>query len=160
MGFESAMERQRHTQEVLDDETIQKVPRFKTKLPIERNAVKIYTRTIFMLIQDELNSAVYDCHQVSEAVSDGFEVLTIKELREVKPSKSKKKYNFGETQVQSKKDRTKIELRFKVFFISNNIKFITKLYMIFFTCETYININVVMVCSHEKKITYKLDRFN
>lgn len=121
MGFESAMERQRHSQEVLDDQTITKVPRFKTKLQIERNALKFYTRTIFMLIQDELNYAVYNCHQVSEEIVDDIEILTIKEIREEKPSKSKKKYNFGEREVQSKRDRTKRELRFKVFSILTKI---------------------------------------
>ena len=115
MGFESAMERQRHCQEVLDEQTLNKVPRFKTKLQMERNALKFYTKTIFLLIQEEMNHAVYDCHQTSEEEVDGIEVITIKEIREDKPSKSKKKYNFGEGQVQNKRDRTKRELRFKVF---------------------------------------------
>ena len=123
MGFESAMERQRHNQEVLDNETIQKVPRFKTKLQIERNAAKKYTRTIFLLIQDEINSAVYDCHQISEDKVDGFEVLTIKELREIKPTKTKKKYNFGENEVQNKRDSEKKELRFKVCLIVTKLIF-------------------------------------
>ncbi|GKB36444.1 hypothetical protein Tco_0881386 [Tanacetum coccineum] len=56
--IDTAMERQRHRQEILDDSTMQKIPRFKTKLPIERYAQKKYTKTMFTLIQEEINLAV------------------------------------------------------------------------------------------------------
>ncbi|GJX82541.1 FAR1-related sequence 5-like protein, partial [Tanacetum coccineum] len=114
MCFEAAMERQRHRQEILDDSTMQKIPRFKTKLPIERYAQKKYTKTMFTLIQEEINSAVYDCHQISESLENGIETVTIKEIREIKVNTSRKKYNFGETSVQNKRNQTKKELRFKV----------------------------------------------
>nr|GFA61235.1 hypothetical protein [Tanacetum cinerariifolium] len=91
MCFEAAMERQRHRQEILDDSTIQKIPRFKTKLAIERYAQKKYTKTMFTLIQEEINSAVYDCHQISEILENGIETVTIKEIREIKVNTSRKK---------------------------------------------------------------------
>ncbi|GJU19270.1 FAR1-related sequence 5-like protein [Tanacetum coccineum] len=69
MCFEAAMERQRHRQEILDDSTMQKIPRFKTKLPIERYAQKKYTKTKFTLIQERINSLFYDCHRLAESVS-------------------------------------------------------------------------------------------
>ncbi|GJS10476.1 FAR1-related sequence 5-like protein [Tanacetum coccineum] len=69
MCFEAAMERQRHRQEILDDSTMQKIPRFKTKLPIERYAQKKYTKTMFTLIQERINSLFYDCHRLAESVS-------------------------------------------------------------------------------------------
>ncbi|GJV67930.1 FAR1-related sequence 5-like protein [Tanacetum coccineum] len=114
MCFEAAMERQRHRQEILDDSTMQKIPRFKTKLPIERYAQKKYTKTMFTYIQEEINSAVYDCHQISETLENGIETVTIKEIRDIKVNTSRKKYNFGETSVQNKRNQTKKELRFKV----------------------------------------------
>ncbi|GJT09522.1 FAR1-related sequence 5-like protein, partial [Tanacetum coccineum] len=110
----AAMERQRHRQEILDDPTMQKIRRFKTKLPIERYAQKKYTKTMFTLIQKEINSAVYDCHQISESLENGIETVTIKEIREIKVNTSRKKYNFGETSVQNKRNQTKKELCFKV----------------------------------------------
>nr|GEX12181.1 hypothetical protein [Tanacetum cinerariifolium] len=84
MCFEAAMERQRHRQEILDDSTMQRIPRFKTKLPIERYAQKKYTKTMFTLIQEEINSAVYDCHLISESLENGIETVTIKEIKEIK----------------------------------------------------------------------------
>lgn len=115
MSFEAAMERQRYKQEILDDSTTQKIPRFKTRLPIERHAQKKYTKTMFLLIQEELVSAVYDCHQISEVLENGIETVTIKEMREIKVNTSRKKYNFGESSVQNKRNQEKKELRFKVF---------------------------------------------
>nr|GEW13205.1 hypothetical protein [Tanacetum cinerariifolium] len=114
MCFEAAMERQRHRQKILDNSTMQKIPRFKTKLPIERYAQKKYTKTMFTLIQEEINLAVYDCHRISESLKNGIETITIKEIREIKVNTSRKKYNFGETSVQNKRNQTKKELRFKV----------------------------------------------
>ena len=115
MCFEAAMERQRHRQEILDDSTMQKTLRFKTKLPIERYAQKKYTNTMFKRIQEEINSAVYDCHQVSESLENGIETVTIKEIRDMKVNTSRKKYNFGETSVQNRRKEMKKVLRFKVF---------------------------------------------
>ncbi|GJS87573.1 FAR1-related sequence 5-like protein [Tanacetum coccineum] len=114
MCFEAAMERQRHRQEILDDSTMQKIPRFKTKLPIERYAQKKYTKTMFTLIQERINSLFYDCHRLAESLDNGIETVTIKEIREIKVNTSRKKYNFGETSVQNKRNQTKKELRFKV----------------------------------------------
>nr|GEW56828.1 protein FAR1-related sequence 5-like [Tanacetum cinerariifolium]GEW67412.1 protein FAR1-related sequence 5-like [Tanacetum cinerariifolium]GEW87992.1 protein FAR1-related sequence 5-like [Tanacetum cinerariifolium]GEW87995.1 protein FAR1-related sequence 5-like [Tanacetum cinerariifolium] len=114
MCFEAAMERQRHRQEILDDSTMQKIPRFKTKLPIERYAQKKYTKKMFTLIQEEINLAIYDYHQISKSLENKIETVTIKEIREIKVNTSRKKYNFGETSVQNKRNHTKKELRFKV----------------------------------------------
>nr|GEZ90564.1 protein FAR1-related sequence 5-like [Tanacetum cinerariifolium] len=50
MCFEVEMERQRHKQEILDDSTMLKIPKSKTKLPIEQYAQKKNTKTMFILI--------------------------------------------------------------------------------------------------------------
>ncbi|GKB55376.1 FAR1-related sequence 5-like protein, partial [Tanacetum coccineum] len=50
MSYESAMERQ----ETLDFKTIDAAPKCETKLAIERHAARVYTRTIFLLVQMEI----------------------------------------------------------------------------------------------------------
>ncbi|GKC47467.1 FAR1-related sequence 5-like protein [Tanacetum coccineum] len=69
---------------------------------------------MFTLIQEEINAVVYDCHQISKILENGIETVTIKEIRDIKVNTSRKKYNFGETSVQNKRNQTKKELRFKV----------------------------------------------
>nr|GEY52451.1 hypothetical protein [Tanacetum cinerariifolium]GEY94439.1 hypothetical protein [Tanacetum cinerariifolium] len=49
---------------------------------------------MFTLIQEEINSAVYDCHQISESLENGIETVTIKEIREIKVNPSRKKHIF------------------------------------------------------------------
>ncbi|GJT34501.1 hypothetical protein Tco_0924920 [Tanacetum coccineum] len=39
---------------------------------------------MFTLIQEEINAAVYDCHQISEILENGIETVTIKEIRDIK----------------------------------------------------------------------------
>ncbi|GKD97975.1 FAR1-related sequence 5-like protein [Tanacetum coccineum] len=54
MSYESAMERQRYREETLDFKTIDAAPKCETKLAIERHAARVYTRTIFLLVQMEI----------------------------------------------------------------------------------------------------------
>ncbi|GKD07726.1 FAR1-related sequence 5-like protein, partial [Tanacetum coccineum] len=61
----------------------------KWHLLIERYAQKKYTKTMFTLIQEEINAAVYDCHQISEILENGIETVTIKEIRDIKVSTDK-----------------------------------------------------------------------
>ncbi|GKA70059.1 FAR1-related sequence 5-like protein [Tanacetum coccineum] len=58
MSYESAMERQRYRQEALDFKTFEAAPKCETKLAIELHAAKVYTRTIFLLVQTEINEVV------------------------------------------------------------------------------------------------------
>ncbi|GJT34502.1 FAR1-related sequence 5-like protein [Tanacetum coccineum] len=44
---------------------------------------------MFTLIQEEINAAVYDCHQISEILKNGIETVTIKEIRDIKVSTDK-----------------------------------------------------------------------
>ncbi|GJY75500.1 FAR1-related sequence 5-like protein [Tanacetum coccineum] len=62
MSYESAMERQRYRQEALDFKTIEAAPKCETKLAIELHAAHVYTRTIFLLVQTEINE---DFHGIS-----------------------------------------------------------------------------------------------
>ncbi|GKA98011.1 regulation of nuclear pre-mRNA domain-containing protein 1B [Tanacetum coccineum] len=54
MSYELAMERQRYRQEALDFKTIDAAPKCETKLAIERHVARVYTRTIFLLLQKEI----------------------------------------------------------------------------------------------------------
>nr|GEV60833.1 FAR1 DNA binding domain, zinc finger, SWIM-type, MULE transposase domain, FHY3/FAR1 family [Tanacetum cinerariifolium] len=54
MSYESAIERQRYRQEALDFKTIDAAPKCGTKLAIERPATRVYTRTVFLLVQKEI----------------------------------------------------------------------------------------------------------
>ncbi|GKA96623.1 FAR1-related sequence 5-like protein [Tanacetum coccineum] len=55
MSYESAMERQRYRQESLDFKTIDAAPKCITQLDIELHAARVYTRTMFLIVQTELN---------------------------------------------------------------------------------------------------------
>ncbi|GJU97913.1 hypothetical protein Tco_1327184 [Tanacetum coccineum] len=62
--FESAMEKQRYTQRVLDNTTVEKTPVMLTQLPIERHACEVYTHSIFRDVQDEIYKGLYACSQI------------------------------------------------------------------------------------------------
>ncbi|GJX18522.1 FAR1-related sequence 5-like protein [Tanacetum coccineum] len=62
--FESAMEKQRYTQRVLDNENAKKTPVMLTKLPIERHACAVYTHSIFRDVQSEICKGLYACSQI------------------------------------------------------------------------------------------------
>ncbi|GJT18796.1 FAR1-related sequence 5-like protein [Tanacetum coccineum] len=61
MSYESAMERQRYRQEKLDFNTIDAAPKFITQLDIESHASKVYTRTMFLIVQTEINEGCWNC---------------------------------------------------------------------------------------------------
>ncbi|GJR27743.1 hypothetical protein Tco_1103975 [Tanacetum coccineum] len=52
--YESAMERQRHTQEKLDHQSFDSFPALLTLLPIEVHAPNVYTRSLFIRVQKEI----------------------------------------------------------------------------------------------------------
>lgn len=60
-GFESAMLKQRSKQEKLDVDTIRKTNILCTKLKIEKHASKVYTKTIFEIVQKEIEASIYAC---------------------------------------------------------------------------------------------------
>nr|XP_043638412.1 protein FAR1-RELATED SEQUENCE 5-like [Erigeron canadensis] len=76
LSYESAMERQGSRLDILDHQSHNKQPRFITGLEFERQASKLYTRTIFLLIS------------VTDEGSNG--VIIIKEKREIKQILEKK----------------------------------------------------------------------
>jgi hypothetical protein len=84
-GFESAMMKQRAKQEKLDADTIKKTMKLVTKLGIEKHASKVYTQTIFDIIQKEIEAALYKCSVAQmSTVDDTCQVYIIMEMLERK----------------------------------------------------------------------------
>ncbi|GJY03950.1 FAR1-related sequence 5-like protein [Tanacetum coccineum] len=81
MCFESAMERQRYRQEVLDFRTFDSSPKLHTKLKIEIYASKVYTRKIFLLIQKEIIEAVWACQIQEFKTEEGCEIVKVRDRR-------------------------------------------------------------------------------
>ena len=79
MCFESAMERQRYRQEQMDFNTYDSAPKFSTQLSMERHASKVYTRTMFLLVQKELKEACWNCTIEEFRTEEGCEMLRIRD---------------------------------------------------------------------------------
>lgn len=79
--FENAMEKQRYNQDVLDHQTMQTTPKFKTQLRIEKHAAKVYSRTIFNLVQIEIVKSLWECSIDGLKSEDDFQEYIIKESR-------------------------------------------------------------------------------
>nr|GEV26592.1 hypothetical protein [Tanacetum cinerariifolium] len=81
MCFESAMERQRYRQEILDFKTFDSAPKIHTKLKIKIHASKVYTRTIFLLVQNEIIKAVWACQILECKTEEGCEIVKVRDKR-------------------------------------------------------------------------------
>ncbi|GJV91735.1 FAR1-related sequence 5-like protein [Tanacetum coccineum] len=79
MSYESAMERQRYRQEALDFKTIEAAPKCETKLPIELHAARVYTRTIFLLVQTEIIQGCWTCTIQDLKINEGCETVIIRD---------------------------------------------------------------------------------
>lgn len=79
MSYESAMERQRYRQEHLDFKTLDAAPKCKTKLKIEGHAARVYTRTIFLLVQTEINEACWTCTIQDLKMEEGCEIVIVRD---------------------------------------------------------------------------------
>ncbi|GKE62999.1 FAR1-related sequence 5-like protein [Tanacetum coccineum] len=79
MSYESAMERQRYRQESLDFKTIDAAPKCETKLEIEHHAARVYTRTIFLLVQNEINEGCWSCTIQDLKINEGCETVIVRD---------------------------------------------------------------------------------
>lgn len=95
VSFESAMEKQRHNQSLLDFQCSSRFSKPRTPLPIERHASEVYTRSIFLIIQREIYYSVYYCIQDSVNIMDDVEIYSLKD---------KKKSKNGDKQVNDDED--------------------------------------------------------
>ncbi|GJR25659.1 FAR1-related sequence 5-like protein [Tanacetum coccineum] len=62
--FESAMEKQRYTQRVLDNASNGSTPTMLTELPFKKHACDVYTPSIFREVQHEIHKSLYSCTQI------------------------------------------------------------------------------------------------
>nr|XP_043630548.1 protein FAR1-RELATED SEQUENCE 5-like [Erigeron canadensis] len=105
MSYESAMERQGYRLEILDHQSHNKQPRIMTALNFERQASKLYTQTIFLLVQEEIKQCLYNCSQISVSNEGSNEVIIIKENREInkkpekKPPRNKKRKEYEDEDI-------------------------------------------------------------
>ena len=79
MCFESAMERQRYQQERMDFNTFDSAPKLCTQLNIEVHASKVYTRTMFLLVQKEIKEACWNCTIEEFKTEEGCEMLRVRD---------------------------------------------------------------------------------
>ncbi|GKC06044.1 FAR1-related sequence 5-like protein, partial [Tanacetum coccineum] len=82
--YESAMERQRHTQEKLDHQSFNSFPALLTLLPIEEHAAKVYTRSLFIRVQKEIVAGSWLCSITCMSSDEGCIVCIIDEEK-IKP---------------------------------------------------------------------------
>ena len=80
-AFENSMEKQRYNQGILDFKDSQKYPKLRTLLPIEENAAKHYTRTIFRQVQKEIEQSILNCHQISKENKGHIDIITVDERK-------------------------------------------------------------------------------
>ncbi|GKB86773.1 FAR1-related sequence 5-like protein, partial [Tanacetum coccineum] len=81
MSYESAMERQRYRQEALDFKTIDAAPKCDTKLAIERHAIRVYTRTILLLVQTKIIEGFWSCTIQDLKINKGCEIVIIRDKK-------------------------------------------------------------------------------
>nr|GEV62427.1 hypothetical protein [Tanacetum cinerariifolium] len=77
--YESAMERQRHTQEKLDHQSFELFLVLLTPLPIEEHVAKVYTRSLFIRVQKEIVAGSWLCSITSMSLDEGCTVCIIHE---------------------------------------------------------------------------------
>ncbi|GJQ98158.1 FAR1-related sequence 5-like protein [Tanacetum coccineum] len=81
MSYESAMERQRYRQKALNFKTIDAAPKCETMLAIERHAARVYTRTIFLLVQTEIIEGCWSCTIQDLKINEGCETVIIRDKK-------------------------------------------------------------------------------
>ncbi|GJW53920.1 FAR1-related sequence 9-like protein [Tanacetum coccineum] len=123
MSYESAMERQRYRQEALDFKTIEAAPKCETKLPIELHAARVYTRTIFLLVQTEIIQGCWTCTIQDLKINEGCETVIIRD----KNPKNNTALNTKKGKEQEKKSGTVAETARD--FKNRDINVIPKQYM-------------------------------
>ena len=84
MSFDSAMEKQRQHQSLLDYQSTTTTPKLRTPLAFEKHALEISTHNIFLDIQKELYKSVFYCVQESVVIEDESEVYVLRDKKKKK----------------------------------------------------------------------------
>ncbi|XP_056685544.1 protein FAR1-RELATED SEQUENCE 5-like [Spinacia oleracea] len=77
MRFESAVESQRHSQSMSDNDNFSLIPELKTNRDLERHASQVYTFTNFYKFQEQLWLACMDCEVEDKKETEEGLVITI-----------------------------------------------------------------------------------
>ncbi|GJW68594.1 FAR1-related sequence 5-like protein [Tanacetum coccineum] len=78
--FESAMEKQRYTQRVLDNASNGSTPTILTELLFEKHACDVYTPSIFREVQYEIHKSLYSCTQIRYDSEGSIETCIIQQM--------------------------------------------------------------------------------
>ncbi|GJR42656.1 FAR1-related sequence 5-like protein [Tanacetum coccineum] len=78
--FESAMEKQRYTQRVLDNASNGSTPTMLTELPFKKHACDVYTPSIFREVQHEIHKSLYSCTQIRYDSEGSVETCIIQQM--------------------------------------------------------------------------------
>ncbi|KAL4566585.1 hypothetical protein LXL04_030703 [Taraxacum kok-saghyz] len=78
-NFETAMESQRHVQRKNDHLSRYTVPENKSKLLMEEDALKVFTRAVFFEIQTEIQASIESCYAFKMEVFGGMTKFSIKD---------------------------------------------------------------------------------
>ncbi|GJW34943.1 FAR1-related sequence 5-like protein [Tanacetum coccineum] len=78
--FESAMEKQRYTQRVLDNASNGSTPTILTELLFEKHACDVYTPSIFRDVQHEIHKSLYSCTQIRYDSEGSVETCVIQQM--------------------------------------------------------------------------------
>ena len=121
MSYESAMERQRYRQEHLDFKTFDAAPKCLTQLEIERHAAKVYTRTIFLLVQTEMYEACWNCTIQDLKIEEGCEIVVIRDKNPLVYKKTKKELAKEQAEEENSEEKKKfIDYKVCCFLFSMN----------------------------------------
>ena len=77
--FDTALEKQRYTNEQLNFEGLKSDPRVKTSLPIEKYSAGMYTRAAFYDIQSEIKSSFRKLRILDVSKSEGLNTFVLKD---------------------------------------------------------------------------------
>lgn len=90
LRFDAAMEKQRHNNRLLEYEMENKRVLCVTSSKIERHARELYTPTVFLIIQKEIEQSTLSCAQISCVTEGDKQICVIQE----KFDPPRRKFNF------------------------------------------------------------------
>ncbi|PWA81369.1 zinc finger, SWIM-type, MULE transposase domain, FHY3/FAR1 family [Artemisia annua] len=79
--YDTAIEYQRYIERKNDHDSRYKTPVFKTDLPMEKEACKLYTRTLFFDVQDEIYASYKYCIALSVDQAENMEKYAVRDTQ-------------------------------------------------------------------------------
>ncbi|GKC24302.1 FAR1 DNA binding domain, zinc finger, SWIM-type, MULE transposase domain containing protein [Tanacetum coccineum] len=79
--YDTAIDYQRYIERKNDHDSRYKTPAFKTDLPMEKEACKLYTRTLFFDVQDEMFASYKYCIALSVVQTENTETYSVRDTQ-------------------------------------------------------------------------------